>query len=140
MTNLRFILYHKQSTSGRTRFFRFVHGGVCGFVGLPTLVQVLDPEEKFLSSIVPHPAALLTYIQRQLGLKASDLQIDHEFREQVDAPNGLINIYLAHFTMIDPPFATAEKHGGRFTELAQSRDLSRPELELLRRAYQLILG
>jgi hypothetical protein len=140
MNDVRFILYHKQSTSGRTRFFRFAHGGVCGFVGLPTLVQVLDPEERPVSSIVPHPAALLTHIQRQLELQASDLQIDHEYREQVDAPNGIINIYLAHFTTIDPPFATAEKHGGRFTELAQSRDLSRPELELLRRAYQLILG
>jgi hypothetical protein len=140
MNDLRFILYHKQSTSGRTRFFRFAHGGVCGFEKLPTLVQVLDPEERPPSSIIPHPASLLTRIQQQLELQASDLRIDSDYREQVDAPNGIINIYLAYFTAIDPPFATAEKHGGRFVELAQSRDLSRPELELLRRAYQLILG
>lgn len=140
MQNVRFILYHKQSTSGRTRFFRFAHGGVCGFEKLPTLVQVLDPEEQPSSSVVAHPAALLARIHQELELQASDLRIDSEYHEQVDAPNGMIDIYLAYFTAIDPPFAIAEKHGGRFVELAQSRDLSRPELELLRRAYQLILG
>ncbi|MEY3219994.1 MAG: hypothetical protein RIT27_1351 [Pseudomonadota bacterium] len=141
MKDLRFILYHKQSTSGRTRFFRFAHGGVCGFVGLPTLSQVVDVhQEKTLSSIITHPAALLSDIQQRLGLLATDLRIDGEYHEYVDAQNMMINIYLAHFTAIDPPFEMAEKQGGRFVELAQSRDLSRPELELLRRAYQLILG
>jgi len=141
MEDLRFILYHKQSTSGRTRFFRFAHGGVCGFVGLPTLVQVFDEHrEKPSSSVITHPATLLSHIQHQFALQAADLRIDGEYHEYIDAPNGIINIYLAHFTTIDPPFEMAEKQGGRFVELAQSRDLSRPELELLRRAYTLILG
>lgn len=140
MNSLRFILYHKQSTSGRTRFFRFAHGGVCGLEKLPPLAQVLDPEERLPLSIIAHPASSLAQIHQQLGLQAADLRIDTDYREQVDVPNGIINIYLAYFTALDPPFATAEKYGGRFVELAQSRDLSRPELELLRRAYQVILG
>ena len=47
---------------------------------------------------------------------------------------------LARFTAIDPPFSAAEQLGGAFIDLTQARGLPPLELDLLRRAYEVILG
>jgi hypothetical protein len=58
----------------------------------------------------------------------------------VDAPEGLIEVFLARFTSIDPPFDWAEQHGARFIDLTRARGLRDVELQILRRAYEQILG
>jgi hypothetical protein len=56
----------------------------------------------------------------------------------VDAPEGLIEVFLARFTSIDPPFDWAEQHGARFIDLTQARGLRDVELQILRRAQTIV--
>jgi hypothetical protein len=53
---------------------------------------------------------------------------------------GDVAILLGAFTAIDPPFAAAAGRGGRFVTLAEARGLPRVELEIMRRAYEHVLG
>ena len=138
----RFILYHKSSSSGRTVFFRPASGGVCVLGGLPKLAQITDeiikPDEN--KNIVTLPTTLLTEVASWLGLVKDELEIDSEYFEQVDVPDGLINIYLVRFKIIDPPFEAAERVGAKFCLLTELRDLAPTDLELLRQAYTSIMG
>ena len=49
-------------------------------------------------------------------------------------------VLLAAFVGIDPPFAAAERVHGRFIAITESRQLSDVERDLLRRAYEHVLG
>jgi len=60
------------------------------------------------------------------------------FRAKVDAPGGLIEVFLARFTTMDPPFEWTEQHGARFIDLTQARGLPAVEPQFLRRAYERI--
>lgn len=142
MEAARLIVYHKQSTSARLRFLRFAAHTVCGFGALPALAAVVEREEmaRFDPAVVPHPAALPRRMEAELNLPAGSVELDGEFLARVDVPDGPLTVYLARFTSIDPPFGAAEQHGGSFIDLTQARDLPRPELELLRRVYQHVLG
>jgi hypothetical protein len=55
-------------------------------------------------------------------------------------PGEDIDILLASITTVDPPFEEAEKSNAQFIDLTQARGLPPVELELLRSAYELILG
>lgn len=143
MAETRVILYHKHHTSARTRFLRLAYGGVCAFGPLPELSQVwpdnrnsTDEDEK----VVMHPGALAGQAERELGLSAGALEAQGGFRVGVDVPDGEIQVYLARFTAVDPPFELAEEKGARFVDLTQARGLPPVELEVLRKAYEYILG
>ena len=43
MNEPRLILYHKQSTSARTRFLRLSYGGICAFEPLPEPLELVPP-------------------------------------------------------------------------------------------------
>ncbi|MDD3517474.1 MAG: hypothetical protein PHQ14_03915 [Chromatiales bacterium] len=133
----RLILYHKQSTSARTRFLRLADSGVCAFEALPPLSSVMDTPAA--TGVLRHPADLLRAAEERLGLARGGLEIDAGFRAQVDTPDGPVMIHLARFTGIDPPFDAAERIGGRFVALTEVRDLPPAQLELLRRAYACIM-
>ncbi len=72
-------------------------------------------------------------------MAADSLQIEHEFRAQVDTPDGTVTVYLARFTMIDPPRAEVEPQEGKFIALTEARNLPGVELQLLRQAYSFIM-
>lgn len=135
-------MYHKSSSSGRTIFFRPASGGVCIFDGLPKLAQIVDeiikPDED--DNVITLPTLLLTDVASWLGLIKDELEIDSEFFEQVDVVDGLLNIYLVRFKIIDPPFEAAERVGAKFCLLTELRDLMPAELDLLRQAYTAIMG
>ncbi len=138
---VRLVMYHKQATSARTRFLRLPSVGVCAFGGLPQLSSVV--ERKALAQrkeVRPHPAAMVTWAERLLSLPSGSLEVEGEFAELVDVPEGPLWIFLARFTSIDPPFEQAEAVSGRFVDLTQSRDLPAPQLELLRRVYCHVMG
>lgn len=139
---VRLIVYHKQSTSARLRFLRFAGPTVCVFGALPRLAAVVDEEDmkRFDPAVVPHPAPLVGRMEKQLALPAGSVELDGDFMARVDVPDGPLTIYLAHFTTIDPPFASAQAQGGEFIDLTQGRDLPPPELELLRRVYSHVMG
>jgi len=136
----RLVMFHKQSTSARTRFLMLDYGGVCAFGGLPDLSQLVEVGEEPAQTLAHHPASVIGRTERELGLAPGSLQSEKGFRAKVDAPEGLIDVFLARFTSIDPPFEWAEQQGAKFIDLTQARGLPAVELQILRRAYERILG
>jgi hypothetical protein len=51
-----------------------------------------------------------------------------------------MTIYLARFATFEPPFMEAGWQGCWFISLTEARGLPAVELELLRRAYVLVMG
>lgn len=140
------ILYHKHHTSARTRFLRLGHGGVCGLDGLPTGARIAaaetgdDDAPAATGRLLAHPAMLLRTLEERLGLARGSLERDAGFRCRVFAEDGASDVYLAHFTSVDPPFAAADAAGAGFIDLTQARGLPAVELQLLRLAYEHVLG
>ncbi len=139
-THSRTILYHKQSTSARTLFL-LLDGTVCQFGGLPALSEVLEAEDTRLApqTVALHPGSLITQAEQRLTLPSGSLKADGEFQASVDTPQGIVPMFLARFTQMDPPREAVAVHGGRFIAITEARALPRPELELLRRAYAVIM-
>jgi len=133
----RVILYHKQATSARTRFLRFGNDTVCAFEPLPVPARLLEGGS---GNTVLHPAAALQSVEHQLGLPAGTLRAEGDYRHRVATPGGEVQVILAGIATIDPPFEKAECAGARFIDLTQARGLPQVELELLRHAYELVLG
>jgi len=110
----RLILFHKPKTSARTRFLRFADTVLaCG--PLPALAE-------------------------RMALPAGSFEVVDEFSEHLETPDGAVPVLLAAFTSIDPPFAAAEAIGGRFVAITEARGLPPVELDLLRHAYEVLIG
>lgn len=131
----RLILFHKQKTSARTRFLRFADT-VLAFGGLPASAQVAAEA----GSVRPHPAVHLHAAEQRLGLPPGSLEALPEFEHDVETGNDVVPVLLAAFTSIDPPFAAAEAIGGRFVAITEARGLPPVELDLLRKAYEILIG
>lgn len=131
----RLILYHKQKTSARTRFLCFA-ASVLAFEPLPAGAALLAQA----GDVLPHPAASIREAETRLGLPSGALRAESEFQAAVATPDGNVPVLLAEFTAIDPPFAAAEAAGARFIAITEARGLPAVELELLRRAYEVIIG
>jgi hypothetical protein len=136
--DLRLILVHKQKTSARVRFLKFAHG-VCAFTPLPTL-SVVEEEGDGDSVVAYHPNAWLRVAAEQLGLDGGALAAVAEYHATVQTPDGPVTVQLASLETVDPPFAEAERLGGRFVAITEARGCTPVELELLRRAYTTVMG
>ncbi|MBW8306457.1 MAG: hypothetical protein K0M46_06375 [Thiobacillus sp.] len=136
-TDLRLILVHKQKTSGRLRFLRLPHGTVA-FAPLPPLSDLM--EDAAPPQVVPHPAAFLKAAETRLGLPAGSLVHEPEFQAAVDTPDGPVAVHLASFTTIDPPFDEAASLGGTFIAITDAAGGMPVEMDLLRQAYEVLLG
>lgn len=134
----RLILYHKQSTSGRTRFFKLAAGFVA-FEQIPFLSTLVDERDQD-PTVRPHPAACLRDAERRLGLTDGSIEAETEFYAELDTPQGRLPILLGAFTTIDPPFAAAEALGGHFVPITELFGSHPAEVDLVRRAYEVILG
>jgi hypothetical protein len=133
----RVILYHKHPTSARTRFLKFGNGSVFAFdpiAGSATL------QEQGSTHTAVHPATVARGVEQRLHLEEGILKADGKFSYSVDAPDGNIQIVLLEISSIDPPFEVAERIGGSFIELLEARGLPQIELNLLRKAYEFLLG
>ncbi|MEZ5588892.1 MAG: hypothetical protein R3E46_17640 [Sedimenticolaceae bacterium] len=135
--DFRAILFHKQATSARLRFLLFSYGSVCALEKLPVPAQV---HETCSGSPRLHPASVLQQIACSIGLSAEKLRAEPAYRVEVEVAGALIQIVLIAIDSIDPPFEHAEQIGARFIDLTQARGLPPVELELLRRAYESVLG
>ena len=134
--DLRLILAHKQKTSGRLRFLRLPHGTVA-FTPLPPLSDLIDDAAP---QVVHHPAAILQTAEAQLGLPAGSLVHEPEFHATVDTPDGPVAVHLASFITLDPPFDAAAALGGSFVAITEATGAMPVEMDLLRRAYDVLLG
>ncbi len=134
--NMRLILAHKQSTSARVRFLSFAHG-VSAFEPLPQFSSF--DEATPAPQVVHHPSAYLRAAETRLGLPGGSLKHEAEFVATVQTPEELIEVNLAIFTSIDPPFAAVEAVGARFIAITEARNCSTVELSLLRHAYPILV-
>lgn len=133
----RLILLHKQGTSGRVRFL-CLPTGVLAFRPLPTLSALRD--EEYSPTLQFHPAAVIREAEIHLGLQEEAIEPVADFHAWVDTPEGDVPILLAAFAGIDPPFAAVDRVNGRFIAMTEARALSELERNLLRRAYEHVLG
>jgi hypothetical protein len=136
--DLRLILAHKQKTSARVRFLRLPHG-VVAFDPLPAL-SVVEEEGQGDRAVPYHPATGLRAAEQRLGLDSGSLKAEAEFHATVQTPGGPVTVQLALLDYVDPPFEVVEASGGRFIAITEARGCAPVELELLRRAYTVILG
>lgn len=137
-TDVRLILAHKQKTSARLRFLRFPHG-MTAFTPLPTL-SVVEEEGEGEPPVAHHPNAWLRAAEQRLKLDAGSLKAEAEYHATVQTPDGPVTVQLATINYVDPPFAEAEAAGCRFIAITEARDCTPVELELLRRAYTVVIG
>lgn len=143
----RLILLHKQSTSGRVRFYCARLAAEAGADAAPT-VLVFEPlpalaELRGADDTPPahmHPAGFLRDAEQRLGLPADGLVAETEFSAWVDTPEGDVPVLLARFASMDPPFELAARQGAGFIAMTDARRLPVIERELLRRAYETVLG
>jgi hypothetical protein len=142
LEDIRVILYHKHRTSARTLFLRHADGGVCTPKPLPPLSSVLPEEETDSENVTfaVHPASLALVLGRHLELPPDFIEIDPEFSAKVDTPGQLLTFYIGRFKCMDPPCAQFTDRGGKFCAITDLRGQPPAEMELLRRAYQAILG
>jgi hypothetical protein len=133
----RLILIHKQATSGRLRFL-CLNSGILAFSPLPDVSALRD--EDYSPKIQFHPTVLIREAEIHLGLPEGAIEPLADFQAWVDTPEGDVPVLLAAFAGIDPPFAAAERCKARFIAITESRQLSEVERNLLRRAYEHILG
>ena len=133
----RLILLHKHRTSGRVRFLCF-SSGVVAFAPLPLLAALRD--EDYSPKVHVHPAAALREAELKLGLPEGAIEAEADFSAWVDTPGGDVPVLLGVFNAIDPPFSAAERTASRFIAITESRGLSDLERDLLRRAYEHVLG
>lgn len=133
----RLILLHKQKTSGRVRFLCF-SAGIIAFSPLPPLAALRDQD--YSPKIQFHPTAVVREAEIHLGLPEGAIEPAAEFSAWVDTPEGDVPVLLAAFTTTDPPFSAAERTNSRFIAITESRQLSEIERNLLRRAYEHVLG
>jgi hypothetical protein len=135
----RLIFAHTQSTSGRLRFVRFTHG-MLGFAPFPADARICPDDEIPSPTVVTLPSVYLADAERRLGLPSGSLKIEPDFRQCVDTGGASVDVHLARFTTTDPPFAAITAAGARFIAITETRGCSQVELDLLRKAYEVILG
>jgi hypothetical protein len=133
----RAILFHKQATSARTRFLMFAHGSVCAFDRLPDDVVIHSGRTP---DPAVHPAVVIQALADRYGFDRDWLQAEDGYRYVVKNGDEEIQIALIAIGTMDPPFEHAEAVGATFVDLTQTRQLPVAELELLRGAYELVLG
>jgi hypothetical protein len=135
----RVILYYNGAISALTLFLQHPDESVCTPSPLPALSSVLEADEMPLTIDLRAPADIVAAISNSMGLPANLLQANMGYREQVDTPGGIITVYLGYFNVLDPPRQLMAEKGCKFKTLTELRNRPPAEMELLRRAYALVM-
>lgn len=135
-----YVVFHKQKTSARTRFLVQGQDAVfpSGLAEDRTFTQGEDPDAP-PRPVVPHPAAGLAALGRLLDVPPSSLRVEAAHLGLVVEEDGT-PVWLAEVLTTDPPADNAMKMGGRFLSIMEGRHLPANQRELLRRAYERVLG
>ena len=135
----RVILYYNGAISALTLFLQHPDESVCTPSPLPALSSVLEEDDTPLTIALRAPADMVASISNAMGLPANLLQANMAYRELVDTPGGIITVYLARFNALDPPRQLISEKGCKFRTLTELRNRPPAEMELLRRAYALVM-
>ena len=138
-TSTRVILYYNGAISALTLFLQHPDESICTPSPLPALSSVLEDDEMPQTIDLMAPAKIVRAISKTMGLDEDLLQANTAYREQVDAPGGIITVYLARFNALDPPRQLVTEKGCQFKTLTELRNRPPAEMELLRRAYGLVM-
>jgi hypothetical protein len=84
--------------------------------------------------------AVMEAVIEKYGLAPAELTHADGFQEWLNSPSGPIRIHLVRFTTIDAPHAAIEPHGALFKSISEMRGTPMIELNLLRRAFDLIMS
>lgn len=136
--DVRFLLYHKQSTSARTLFLRLGSGSVLAPEPLPFLSVPTEAED--IGAGAMHPATLALNLATALAVPAEILQVEADYHERVETPAGVVAVYLVRLSTLDPPRELFAETGGTFRAITELRGGHPAEMALLRRAYEHVLG
>lgn len=136
MLTPRLLCFHKQGTSARTRFVRWPYG-MLAFEPLPAGATLFDEKSALTRR---HPADVLADAATRLGMPVESLRADTEFEAVISTPAGEVPVILAQFATLDPPFAAVEAQGGKFIAITEARNCAPMELQLLRQAYEILIG
>lgn len=131
----RLLLVYKGDISALVLFAQQAAGSVCFPHALPALSSPLEPDECAYQTVSAHPALLISRISQRLNLHSDLLQLEPGFSEPVDAPGGVIRVYMARFMLLDPPHKLMQTRDCRMRTLPELRGRPPAEMELLRRAY-----
>ncbi len=139
--NNRLILYYSGAISALTLFMQHPDGFVCNPEPLPVLSSVLEPCEKDDDASGFSHDELLAKVSETLALPQEMLQAVSGFKERVEVPGGIINVYLARFDVLDPPHELMFKRNCSLKSLLDLHGQSNHvEMRLLHKAYGFILG
>jgi hypothetical protein len=133
------LLYYKGDISALTLFAQQANGSVCFPGPLPALSTTLESGEFESAKVRPHPAMLVTRISQLLQLDDDLLRIEPGFSEPVDTPGGIITVHMARFMVLDPPHKLMQSRDCRMRTLPELRGRPPAEMELLRRAYVIVM-
>jgi len=137
--NSRAILYYNGAISALTLFAHFPSGSVCAPEPLPLLSSVLEEGESANSTVTNHPASIAAAVTSLLELPPDLLKANGDYRERVEIPHGLLTVYLLRFDLLDPPHKLMASKDCQLKTLTQLRGQPPAEMELLRRAYTLLM-
>jgi hypothetical protein len=135
----RVILYYNGAISALTLFVQHPDESVFFPSPLPVLSSVLDHDVMPQIIDLMAPAKIVSAICKTMDLPDNLLQANTAYREQVDAPGGIITVYLARFIALDPPRQLMAEKDCKFKILTELRSRPPAEMELLRRAYALVM-
>ncbi|MHB1677756.1 MAG: hypothetical protein ACYCSS_09505 [Sulfuriferula sp.] len=133
----RVILCHFDSYSAASLFARY-GTSVLTPTPLPEGVSAMAAP----ADIAAHhaPDAVMAAVIAQYGFPPSALVRAAGFQEWMDSAAGAIRIHLLRFTTLDAPRAAIEPHGGLFKPISEMRGTPMIELNLLRRAFDLVMS
>lgn len=127
------VIYHKQRTSARTRFLCLGRDVVLpGPIAADARLGELRPQRRVLA----HPAAGLAAVSAASGIAVADLRVEPEALAALAANST--RIWLVELMLTDPP--EGAMGGARFVSIIEARGVAPVQRELLRLAYERILG
>ncbi len=136
--NSHIILYYKGDISALTLFCQQESGSVC-FPPLPKLSSLIEEDELRPQLVDLHPTALIQKINEQLQLDVDLLVAEPGFCEQVETAQGVVNVYMARFKLLDPPHKLMSARNCKMQTLTALMGRPPAEMELLRRAYVTVM-
>ena len=136
-TNSRVILYYNGAISALTLFVQHPDASVCTPSPLPVLSEILEADAEDIDTTAAMNS--VSAIGKAMGLPDDLLQAHTDYRERVDTPGGVITVSLAAFKALDPPHQLMADNGCKFKTLTELRNRPPAEMELLRRAYVLVM-
>lgn len=86
------------------------------------------------------PDAVMQALIAQYGFAPEQMVIADGFQEWMDSPDGPIRVHLVKFTTFEAPREALEPHGAEFKPISAMRGTPMIELNLLRRAFDLLMS